>query len=64
MLLTIVNVYLPCSNNDKYLLWDKIAHIKLGETCEVWCVLGDFNMVRYANERKGIGSDRPIIGFW
>jgi len=21
-------------------------------------------MVRYANERKGIGSDRPIIGFW
>jgi len=48
----IMNVYGPCSNNDKFILWREIEHIKSNENCAVWCVLGDFNYIRCEFERK------------
>jgi len=51
-----MNVYSPYSNNEKFLLWDDIVQIKSNESCALWCVLGDFNAVRYACERKGRGN--------
>jgi len=40
----------------RYRLWEEISQVKVQESCKTWCVIGDFNVVRSANERK----DNPI----
>lgn len=52
----IINVYGPCSNTRKNILWDEIENVKLRQNCSVWCVLGDFNSIKSVNERRGIGN--------
>jgi len=37
-------------------MWDKIVDIKLRNGHLIWCLVGDFNVVRYPCERKGLGS--------
>jgi len=58
MTITIMNVYSPCLNRDKYQSWDEIEHVKGNEICQVWCIIGDFNVVRNDNERKGKGNTK------
>lgn len=51
---TIVNVYAPCDLRGKKKLWDEIVSVKEFKGGEKWCVLGDFNSIKSANERKGV----------
>jgi len=43
----IMNLYAPCSNSEKFALWIDIEQIKANKNCTVWCVLGDFNSVKF-----------------
>ncbi|KAL4592069.1 hypothetical protein LXL04_005050 [Taraxacum kok-saghyz] len=48
--ITIANVYGPQSRQDKKKIWFELLEIKRN-TPGIWIALGDFNAVRYANER-------------
>jgi len=37
-------------------LWDKIEQNKFKDSNLVWCVMGDFNALRYPNYRKWLGN--------
>lgn len=52
----IMNIYAPCSNREKVLLWKDIENILANVLCSTKCVIGDFNSVRDVSERKGIGN--------
>lgn len=49
----IVNIYSPCDFDGKRALWDALCAWR--GNCDVgeWCLAGDFNAVRYAEERRG-----------
>jgi len=49
----IINVFSPCLISEKYQLWEEIGQVKEQQNCQVWCIISDFNAVRFANERKG-----------
>jgi len=53
----IISVYAKCDLAAKRRLWDKLLQVRrvVGEA--VWCILGDFNAVRNADERRGINFD-------
>jgi len=55
VLLVVVNVHGPCTNNEKSTPWNEIADIKRNLSCTLWCIMGDFNAVKKVEERKGIG---------
>jgi len=52
----IMNIYTPCPNKEKMLLWREIQDVLASVNSSIKCVIGDFNSVRIASERKGIGS--------
>jgi len=52
-----MNVYAPCSNSEKFTLWRYIEQIKSNKNCTIWCVLRDFNSVRFECERSGIRKE-------
>lgn len=49
----VVNVYSPCDFEGKSSLWN--ALLAWRQSCDItlWCLAGDFNVVRYEEERKG-----------
>ncbi|KAK1424876.1 hypothetical protein QVD17_20217 [Tagetes erecta] len=47
----IVNVYAPQRQTDKKLLWDLLENLKLS-TPGTWIMCGDFNAVRFHEDRK------------
>ncbi|GKV29990.1 hypothetical protein SLEP1_g38860 [Rubroshorea leprosula] len=48
----IVNVYASCNRNERLETWTELLKlIEEGENC--WCIAGDFNSVRSADERRG-----------
>lgn len=47
-----MNVYFSCVNSEKYQLWQEKGKAKGKESCQAWCIIGDFNAVRCASERK------------
>jgi hypothetical protein len=49
----VVNVYSKCDLNGKKRLWNDLVMSKGGFGGESWCVVGDFNAVRDASERRG-----------
>ncbi|KAJ0575090.1 putative RNA-directed DNA polymerase [Helianthus annuus] len=49
--INVLNVYAPQSVVDKRSLWDKLKSL-IGSYQGLWVVLGDFNVVRRAEERK------------
>jgi len=53
----IMNVYAPCSTKEKVLLWREIENMLANVNCLTRCVIGDFNSVRDASERKGISNE-------
>jgi len=58
MRVVLVNVYAPCSDRDKEVLWGDIENVLLASNCLIKCLMGDFNVVRYAFERKGVNEVR------
>lgn len=59
-LCVFLNVYAPCDRIGKRALWNSLIDLKNSLNVDNWCVLGDFNAVRYPEERKGQGSMSSI----
>jgi hypothetical protein len=55
----IVNVYAKCNIQDKRKMWDKITMSRRGFGGCLWCIVGDFNSVREASERRGMVTNMP-----
>lgn len=49
----IVNVYSPCNIAGKRAPWEELKVLRGNNSNYPWCVAGDFNTVRSANERRG-----------
>ncbi|XP_022042250.1 uncharacterized protein LOC110944915 [Helianthus annuus] len=49
--LNIINVYAPHRVSDKKVVWDSILEV-MGSVNDMWVLLGDFNAVRFPEERK------------
>ena len=56
--LVIVNVYAPCDLDGKKALWDDLRQLKVSNPGGLWCVLGDFNSIRSAEERVSLSQRR------
>ena len=52
--MVIVNIYVPCDMIQKGNLWDQITQLKALNPGVLWCILGDFNSIRTAEERVGM----------
>ncbi|GKV25404.1 hypothetical protein SLEP1_g34851 [Rubroshorea leprosula] len=48
----IVNIYSPCQLTGKRALWEELQHL-MNNRRGTWCLAGDFNAVRRAEERAG-----------
>ncbi|XP_057452691.1 uncharacterized protein LOC130744534 [Lotus japonicus] len=55
-----INVYAPCSSEEKRQLWGELVNCRRRSAADCWCVLGYFNSVRDPNERKGITNDTSV----
>lgn len=65
-LMNILNIYAPQKLVEKRQLWDHIASL-VNYSPGLWCLLGDFNSVRYTEERKSCffdQSDADIFNFF
>lgn len=49
---SLCNIYGPQDSSGKLLLWDSLLKINQSST-SWWCLMGDFNVVRWAEERLG-----------
>jgi len=49
----LANVYAPCDSRGRQVLWDALSGLLQLHSEAAWCVLGDFNVVRSSDERKG-----------
>jgi len=54
--IVIMNIYAPCPRKEKMLLRREIQDVLASVNSSIKCVIGDFNSVRVASERKGIGN--------
>lgn len=53
----IINVYAPCTSDDKALLWDRLTLV-VGQNSGVnICIIGDFNSILSERERVGVGEN-------
>lgn len=50
--INLVNVYAPCEDNRKILLWQELETKIQVKNTDKWYVVGDFNAVRDTTERK------------
>ncbi|CAK8561844.1 unnamed protein product [Lathyrus sativus] len=55
--LIVVNVYAPCGSADRRKLWRELAKIKSNFSGAGWIVAGDFNEVKFKEERKGTSAN-------
>lgn len=51
----IVNVYAPCDAYGNMWLWRDLSDLIKASSWAMWCVMGDFNVIRVESERKGVG---------
>ncbi|KEH17203.1 endonuclease/exonuclease/phosphatase family protein [Medicago truncatula] len=49
----LANIYAPCDNRGRQVLWDAVSNLLLLHGDVAWFVLGDFNVVRSSEERRG-----------
>lgn len=49
----VANIYSPCDSRGKMELWRNISQKINSSSYDIWCLIGDFNEVRNARERKG-----------
>ena len=54
----VVNIYSPCTLQDKRVLWDKVTQLKIQNPNGYWCIIGDFNNIRISGERVGREGER------
>ncbi|XP_058726795.1 uncharacterized protein LOC131598187 [Vicia villosa] len=52
----VVNVYAPCNELERRLVWKSLLERKINHGSEEWCVVGDFNEIVRKEERMGEGS--------
>lgn len=52
----LINIYSPCSLEEKLLLWDKLSFIIGQNQASNLCLIGDFNSILHDEERAGLGS--------
>ncbi|KAK2372487.1 hypothetical protein QL285_073613 [Trifolium repens] len=52
----VINIYSKCNLADKRKLWRDVLMTRQGFGDMVWCIVGDFNSVVEASERRGVGS--------
>ena len=48
----IANVYAPCDVGGHNSLWERLSALIQNDFTSVWCVCGDFNVIRSDSERK------------
>jgi len=48
----MANVYAPCDNRGRQLLWNELNILVQRYSTDAWCVLGDFNAVCSCEERR------------
>ena len=53
----IINVYSKCDLSAKRILWENLIGERQNREGGVWCVLGDFNVVRRRDERRGVNLE-------
>ncbi|KEH24139.1 hypothetical protein MTR_7g104745 [Medicago truncatula] len=53
----VVNVYFKCDLAGKRRLWENLALLRNTFGDGVWCCIGDFNFMRYADERRGTNEE-------
>jgi exonuclease III len=49
----LANVYAPCESRGRQVLWNALSNLFMLHNESAWCVLGDFNVVRSSDERRG-----------
>lgn len=59
MVWSLTGVYGPVNNAEKTILWEVLGAIR-SLWLDLWCVGGDFNVVRFPLERIGGGSTNVI----
>ena len=57
----IINIYSPCSLQDKRMLWERVKQLK-NQNPGGWCVLGDLNNIRTAAERVSTFQGGTVDG--
>ncbi|XP_057421573.1 uncharacterized protein LOC130715485 isoform X1 [Lotus japonicus] len=53
----MLNVYAPCDRVGKRQLWSRLVELKINIHYDLWCVAGDFIVVRSSSERRGVGAN-------
>ncbi|XP_045831047.1 exodeoxyribonuclease-like [Trifolium pratense] len=57
----LANVYAPCDDGAKQVLWDSLSMRIQASWREMVCVCGDFNAARHVDERRSVrGSQRSV----
>jgi len=51
--LTVVNVYSVGSFKENIVVWEELIKARRNHLTKMWCVVGDFNSIIYAGERRG-----------
>ncbi|KAL3028118.1 hypothetical protein AAZX31_03G095500 [Glycine max] len=63
--IVVVNVYILCDNAGKRVLWNDIIQERLCRQEKIWCLAGDFNIVRKKDKRVGVsGVSHSQRGRW
>lgn len=58
---TVINVYSKCDLPAKRNLWENLIGERQSRDGGVWCVLGDFNVVRRRDERRGVNAEASLV---
>lgn len=59
----IVNIYAPNNVRSRGQLWEVLGRLK-SYFHKPWCIVGDFNEIRFLNERRGcLRRDKGMIEF-
>jgi len=53
----LINVYSKCALPDKKRLWENLFREREHRGGGAWCAVGDFNVVRRRDERRGVNEE-------
>ena len=53
-------VYGPNDNGQRSTLWEELSHVR-ARWPMAWCLVGDFNIIKYPSERLGCESFSPAM---
>jgi len=52
----IVNMYSSCERGSRLRGWEELKLKRASSGIKSWCLLGDFNSIKKANDREGVGG--------